>query len=87
MFVWSAFLSVFIVILGDFSEAKFIRGISLIFSSVIWFYVPQFINWCQKDKWNSLEGSQASYTIGKAIAMHHNGRKENNTFNKLLLYD
>ena len=50
MFVWSVYLSAFLVILGDFCEAKFIRITSLIFPIVIWSYVTPFPNWRQKDK-------------------------------------
>ena len=87
MFVQSVSLSAFIVILGDFCEAKFIRGTSLIFPIVIWSYVTPFFNWRQKDEWNSLEGSWTPYPVGKAIAIRHNGEKENDAFNKTLICD
>ena len=41
----------------------------MIFSTVIWSYVTSFLNWHQKDKWNSLQGSRALHNIGKAIAI------------------
>ena len=87
MFVQSVSLSAFIVILGDFCEAKFIRGTSLIFPIVIWSYVTPFFNWRQKDEWSSLEGSWTPYPVGKAIAIRHNGEKENDAFNKTLICD
>ena len=43
MFVRSEFLSAFILILGDFSKAKFIRDTSLIFSIVIGSYVTHYL--------------------------------------------
>ena len=45
-------------------------------------HVTPFPYWRQIDKWNSLEGSRALHAIGKAIAIQHNGGKENNAFNK-----
>ena len=71
MFVRSRFLSAFIVILGNRCEAKFIRGTSLIFSTVIWSYITPFLNWRQKDKWNKLEGSWTPYTIKLLICIKH----------------
>ena len=87
MFVQSGFLSAFIVILGDFCKAKFIRGTSLIFCTVFSSYLMPFLNWHQKRKRNSLEDSQAPYAIEKAIAIRHNEQKENNAFNKTLIWD
>ena len=46
---------------NDFPKVKFIWGTSLIFSTVIWSYGTPFLNWRQKDEWNSLGGSQVLY--------------------------
>ena len=80
IFIRSEYLSALIKILGDFCKAKFIWGISLIFSIVIWSLVTSFFTWHQKDEWNSLENSWAPYAIGKAFAIRHNGQKEKKNF-------
>ena len=77
----------FILILGEFCEAKIIRGTSLISSTVIWSYVTLFLNWRQKEEWNSLGGSRAWYIFAKAIAIRHNEQRENNAFNTTWICD
>ena len=44
--------------------------------------MQRFLNWSQKDEWNSLEGSRAPYIIEKAISIRHNEQKEKNAFKK-----
>ena len=68
-----------------FVKTKFIRGTSVIFSTVIWSYVTPFLNWRQNDEWNSLEDSRLPCALGKAITIRHNGQKDNNAFNKTLI--
>ena len=75
------------MILGDFCRAKFIWGTSLIFSTFISSDVTPFLNQHQKHEWNSLEDSQVPNPIEKAISVCHNEQKENNVFNKALIYD
>ena len=60
IFFWNGFLSAFMVIVGDFWEARFIWGTSLNFSTVIWSYVTSW-------KTNEIEAVGTRTLLGKLL--------------------